>query len=63
MLIDDDTEPRKKKATQKILDKMSLDELRSYIEDLKAEIERAEGEIARKDAHMAAMTALFKQKE
>ncbi|HLG86163.1 MAG TPA: DUF1192 family protein [Alphaproteobacteria bacterium] len=61
MLMDDDLEPRTGPKKPKPLDGMSVEELRTYIDDLRAEIARAESALASKSAHLAAAAALFKQ--
>lgn len=58
---DEDLEPRKKPATLRPLDKMSVDELRDYIASMKVEIARVEAEIARKEAHRAAADTFFRK--
>ncbi|HNQ91961.1 MAG TPA: DUF1192 domain-containing protein [Alphaproteobacteria bacterium] len=60
-MFDDDL-PQKKKTSLKNLEPLSLDDLKTYIDELQAEIVRAQGEIDRKSAHMNAASALFKIK-
>lgn len=60
-LSEEDIEPRKKPIPLRPLDKMSVDELRAYIETMKTEIRRVEDEIARKDAHRAAADSFFRK--
>lgn len=60
-LFEDDLEQGKKKPQLRPLDKMSIDELKSWIESLKADIQRAEEEISRKEAHRAAADSFFKK--
>ena len=53
----DDLEPAKKRPAPKDLSRMSIGDLKEYIDDLKAEIARAEAAIARKhDARKGADT-------
>ena len=40
---------------------MSVDELKTYIAELKAEITRVETAMKAKEAHIAAVSALFKK--
>lgn len=56
----EDLEPRKKPATQKNLDVLSIGELEAYIAELQAEIERARAKIAAKQSHQAGAASLFK---
>jgi uncharacterized small protein (DUF1192 family) len=57
----DDLEPQKQTRKPKLLDDMSIDDLKEYVVNLKAEIARVEAAIKAKQAHMAAMDALFKK--
>lgn len=59
-MFDDALEPRKKQATLKNLEPMSVDELQHYVEELKAEIVRAEADIAKKKAYASAASSFFK---
>lgn len=61
-MFDDDLDPKTKKPKPRSLDKMSVEDLREYINDLKAEIARAEADIAKKQAHKDAAALLFKSK-
>lgn len=63
MFLDDEIDPKTKKAKPRLLDNMSVDELEAYKMDLSAEIQRVEAEIARKLAHKSAVDSLFKAKE
>ncbi|MCB9978095.1 MAG: DUF1192 domain-containing protein [Rhodospirillales bacterium] len=60
-LTEDDLSPVKKPAALRPLDKMSIDELRAYIEEMKIEIRRVEAEIARKESHRAAADSFFRK--
>lgn len=60
MLFDDDNTPQNQPKKKRVLDKMSVEELRQYIDDMKEEIVRVEAEIARKKAHAAAAASIFK---
>jgi len=59
-MLFEDLEPQKAPSKLKILDSMSIDELRTYIDDLRGEITRVEKAIAAKEAHRAAVSGLFK---
>jgi uncharacterized small protein (DUF1192 family) len=61
MFIDDDFDPKTKKLKPRVLDLLSVDELKIYIEDLKNEITRAEADIAKKEKSKAAADSLFKK--
>lgn len=60
MIFDDDTDPKTKKQKLRLLDNLSVPELRDYIEQLKSEIIRVETDIQKKEKHKAAADALFK---
>ncbi len=57
----EDLEPRKTKPKPKLLDPLSVEELKEYIGELEAEIARVKGEIARKSAHLDRAAAFFKK--
>lgn len=61
MMFDDDTDPKTKKQKPRVLDNLSVPELRNYIEELKAEILRVEADIQKKEKHKSAADALFKR--
>lgn len=61
MIFDEDTEPKNRKKTLKLLDNLSVDELDEYLSDLRTEILRVEAEMAKKQKHLAEMDALFKK--
>jgi uncharacterized small protein (DUF1192 family) len=63
MIFDDDTDPKTKKQKPRLLDNMSVPELKAYVEQLKEEIVRVEADILKKEKHRAAMDALFKAKD
>lgn len=60
MIFDDETDPKTKRPKLRPLDKMSVEELKTYIEDLKSEIARVEAEVQSKQKHKDAVSALFK---
>jgi uncharacterized small protein (DUF1192 family) len=60
MILDDETDPKTKKPKPRLLDNLSVPELRDYIAQLKSEIARAEADIQKKEKHKAAADALFK---
>ena len=59
MNLEEDLDPKTKKSKPRILDNMSVQELKEYIEDLRAEILRVEDDIKKKEAHKSAADALF----
>lgn len=59
MLIDD-LEPQNQPKKSKPLDGMSIDELKLYVVALQDEIVRVEAAITAKQAHMQAVSSLFK---
>jgi uncharacterized small protein (DUF1192 family) len=59
MILDDDLDPKTKKAKLRVLDNMSVPELKEYVEQLKNEIIRVEADIQKKEKHKAAADALF----
>ncbi|MQA65505.1 MAG: DUF1192 family protein [Alphaproteobacteria bacterium] len=59
---EDDPKPQKPAGLEpRILDRLSIEELREYIDELKAEIARTEADIARKQAVRAGAEAFFKK--
>jgi uncharacterized small protein (DUF1192 family) len=56
----EDLEPRNQIKKPKPLDDMSVADLKDYVAALQAEIVRVEGAIKAKQAHLEAMSALFK---
>jgi uncharacterized small protein (DUF1192 family) len=60
MILDDDSDPKTKKQQPRALDKLSVPELREYIQQLQGEIARVEADIQKKEKHKAAADALFK---
>ena len=60
MIFDDDTDPKTKKQKLRVLDNLSVPDLRDYIAQLKSEIVRVEADIEKKEKHKAAADALFK---
>lgn len=62
MAQEDDAPPLKRRRLEPLLlDSLSIDELRLYIEELKAEILRVEADISRKNSHRSAADAFFKR--
>jgi uncharacterized small protein (DUF1192 family) len=59
-MLTDDLEPQNQPRKSKPLDGMSIDELKSYVVALQDEIARVEAAITSKQAHMQAVSALFK---
>ena len=62
MLTDDDFDPRTKRMKPRVLDMLSIDDLRNYIADMQAEITRVEAAIAKKENSKSAADAFFKPK-
>lgn len=62
MITDDDTDPKTRRAKPRLLDNMSVADLKEYVQQLQAEIMRAEAEIAKKEKHKNAVDAVFKSK-
>ena len=60
MILDDDSDPKTKKAKPRALDNMSVPELRDYIRQMQDEITRVEADIRKKEQHKAAADALFR---
>jgi uncharacterized small protein (DUF1192 family) len=60
MIFDDETDPKSKKPKLRALDKMSVAELREYLQGLKDEAARVEADISKKEKHKAALEGLFK---
>ena len=61
MILDDDLDPKTKKAKPRALDNLSVADLKEYVQQMKDEIARVEAEIQKKDKHKSAMDALFKK--
>ena len=59
MLTDDDVDPRTKRMKPRVLDALSVDDLRQYITDMQTEIQRVEAAIARKEKTRSAADAFF----
>ncbi|TVQ83759.1 MAG: DUF1192 domain-containing protein [Micavibrio sp.] len=61
MVFDPDDLPRKKEATEfpRNLEKMSVGELKEYIEELKAEIARAEADMKQKEGAASLADSVF----
>lgn len=63
MLTDDDFDPRTKRMKPRVLDMLSIDDLRHYIADMQNEITRVEAAIAKKENSKSAADAFFKPKD
>ncbi|MDD9901272.1 MAG: DUF1192 domain-containing protein [Alphaproteobacteria bacterium] len=59
MISDDDLDPKTKQLRPRVLDDLSVPELREYVQSLKDEIVRVEADITRKEKHKSAVDALF----
>lgn len=60
MFQDDDLDPKTKKAKPRLLDNLSVPELKDYAAQLRGEIGRVELEIQKKEKYKSAADALFK---
>lgn len=60
MITDDDTDPKTRRAKPRLLDNMSVADLKEYVLQLQAEIARVEAEMAKKEKHKNAVDAVFK---
>lgn len=56
----DDLDPIKKKPVKKDLSRMSVGDLKDYIDELKTEIARAETEMVKKEKARAGAASFFK---
>lgn len=63
MAFDEDIDPKTKRLKPRLLDALSVPDLRNYIGQLQAEILRVETEIAKKEKHLSAADALFRKKD
>jgi uncharacterized small protein (DUF1192 family) len=61
-LDEDSPPPRPKLLVPPVLDKLGVEELRTYISDLESEILRVKAVILAKQAHAEAAAAFFKPK-
>ena len=59
MILDDDLDPKTKKAKPRVLYDMSVPEMKEYIQQMKDEIIRVEADIQKKEKHKASVDALF----
>lgn len=62
MIFDDETDPKTKKARPRVLDNMSVADLKEYVRQLKDEIIRVEADIQKKEKHKASVDVLFGSK-
>jgi uncharacterized small protein (DUF1192 family) len=60
-LEEDAPPPKRRRLDPLVLDSLSIEELRLYIEELKTEIARVEADIGRKQGHRTAADAFFKR--
>lgn len=63
MAFDEDIDPKTKRLKPRLLDALSVPDLKDYIGQLQAEILRVETEIAKKEKHLSAADALFRKKD
>ena len=59
MTFDDELDPKTKKRKLRVLDNMSLPELKEYVVQLKEEIARVETDIQKKEKSKSAADAIF----
>ncbi len=60
--LEDDAPPRKQRRLDPlVLDSLSVDELRLYIDELKTEIIRVEADIGRKQSHRTTADSFFRR--
>lgn len=62
-MFDDDLDPKTQRLKPRNLDTLSIDDLKTYIDDLKAEILRVEKNITQKETHKNTISNLFKKKD
>lgn len=62
MIFDDENDPKTKKARPRVLDNMSVADLKEYLHQLRDEITRVETDIQKKEKHKASVDALFGSK-
>jgi len=63
MSFDDDIDPKTKRHKPRLLDNLSVPDLKAYIDQLREEITRVEAEVTRKEKHLSAADALFRKKD
>jgi uncharacterized small protein (DUF1192 family) len=63
MILDEDSDPKTKRAKPRNLDNFSVPDLKEYIVHLNDEIKRVEAELAKKEKHKNAVDAFFKKPE
>lgn len=61
MFEDLDNTPQHGPKKLKVLDKMSVEELRAYVQELQEEILRVQADIVKKQQHQDAVAGLFKK--
>lgn len=62
-MFDDDLDPKTKRLKARLLDTMSVPELKDYVAQMKEEISRVEADIAKKEKSKSAAEALFGKKD
>jgi uncharacterized small protein (DUF1192 family) len=58
---DDVPPPKPHRLAKLLLDRLSVEELRAYIDELREEIARVEADIGRKQHHRSAADAFFRK--
>ncbi len=61
MIFDEDTDPKTKRAKPRLLDTMSVPDMKEYLVHLAEEIRRVEAEIEKREKHKNAVDAIFKK--
>jgi uncharacterized small protein (DUF1192 family) len=61
MIFDEETDPKTKRAKPRLLDNMSVPDLKEYVIHLHEEIKRVEAEIEKREKHKNAVDAIFKK--
>ena len=63
MIFDEDSDPKTKRPKLRVLDNLSVPELKEYIVQMQEEIKRVQAEIDKKEKHKNAVDAVFKKPE
>ena len=63
MIFDEETDPKTKRAKPRLLDTLSIPELKDYIVHLGEEIKRVDAEIAKREKYKNAVDSFFKKPE
>lgn len=63
MIFDEESDPKTKRPKPRLLDNMSVPDLKEYVLHLQEEIKRVQAEIDKKEKHKNAVDAIFKKPE